>query len=539
MVLPLTVFADGVDQTDSVEAVANNANGDVTKNVGNINVTIQNDPMSVAGIRALARDGKTATVNAKDVNVDVSVGSIYLYGIDAIAGNSKDNVSGRVFITTGNVVSRDQGVSAWSQIKDSVVSIITNGNIQAVGATGWGAVVSTRKGGTSNIVVNGNVDGQAVGIYVSSFYEGERGTVNVDVYGDVTANDESKGKGLSYSGTSDTSDVLVTGTIAGKYGVCTRTYDANSYNPAMGDNKLTVWQIAAPDGYAIVKQTASAEDEKSYAVDDDFAGKINYIIKHDENIVPKKADGKELDKSHDYYVAKEGDKVIVDTAFDGVFIEKAYNNGIEITDTDADGNYYVIVPRGGAVDLTIDADLCPANPGKREPGICGCDVPDTDTDGDGTADCVDVCPNDPRNALEMPQDGCFINGSDVPEAYDPNVPVVEDHFATPATKPLPPFVLRDGNAATVYFERFAGGMIGKKPATAKYEVTIKTKNKKTVTTKKFVQALKKNLRKLKIKKGTTVTVQYRMVLTKKIGKKIVTKRSKMSKAVKLVFQDLK
>jgi hypothetical protein len=40
-------------------------------------------------------------------------------------------------------------------------------------------------------------------------------------------------------------------------------------------------------------------------------------------------------------------------------------------------------------------DQCPNDPNKTEPGICGCGVPDTDSDNDGTPDCNDACPNDP------------------------------------------------------------------------------------------------------------------------------------------------
>lgn len=40
-------------------------------------------------------------------------------------------------------------------------------------------------------------------------------------------------------------------------------------------------------------------------------------------------------------------------------------------------------------------DLCPNDPNKTEPGVCGCGVPDVDADGDGTMDCNDLCPNDP------------------------------------------------------------------------------------------------------------------------------------------------
>jgi len=41
------------------------------------------------------------------------------------------------------------------------------------------------------------------------------------------------------------------------------------------------------------------------------------------------------------------------------------------------------------------ADDCPADPDKTAPGQCGCNTADTDTDGDGTADCNDGCPSDP------------------------------------------------------------------------------------------------------------------------------------------------
>ena len=40
-------------------------------------------------------------------------------------------------------------------------------------------------------------------------------------------------------------------------------------------------------------------------------------------------------------------------------------------------------------------DGCPNDPNKIAPGQCGCGVADTDSDGDGTANCNDLCPSDP------------------------------------------------------------------------------------------------------------------------------------------------
>jgi hypothetical protein len=47
-----------------------------------------------------------------------------------------------------------------------------------------------------------------------------------------------------------------------------------------------------------------------------------------------------------------------------------------------------------AADTTtkVEGDQCPDDPNKTEPGVCGCGVADTDSDGDGVPDCKDNCP---------------------------------------------------------------------------------------------------------------------------------------------------
>lgn len=66
-------------------------------------------------------------------------------------------------------------------------------------------------------------------------------------------------------------------------------------------------------------------------------------------------------------------------------------------------------------------DLCPSDAAKYDPGQCGCGAPETDSDGDGVADCVDVCPLDPTKAENDSDsdgdgtydcnDGCPLNAS--------------------------------------------------------------------------------------------------------------------------------
>jgi hypothetical protein len=73
-------------------------------------------------------------------------------------------------------------------------------------------------------------------------------------------------------------------------------------------------------------------------------------------------------------------------------------------------------------------DLCPNDPNKIEPGTCGCNVSDIDTDGDGTPDCDDLCPNDP-NKIDPGTCGCNVSdidtdGDGTPDCNDlcPNDP---------------------------------------------------------------------------------------------------------------------
>jgi hypothetical protein len=62
----------------------------------------------------------------------------------------------------------------------------------------------------------------------------------------------------------------------------------------------------------------------------------------------------------------------------------------------------------GRLNLDISFfDNCPNDPDKTEPGICGCGVPDIDTDSDGTLDCNDNCSNDP-NKTEPGICGCGV-----------------------------------------------------------------------------------------------------------------------------------
>jgi hypothetical protein len=78
-----------------------------------------------------------------------------------------------------------------------------------------------------------------------------------------------------------------------------------------------------------------------------------------------------------------------------------------LTDVDSDG------------DGTADChDSCPNDPNKISPGACGCGVADTDTDGDGIANCVDSCPLDAANDVD--HDGICGNVDNCPFTFNPD-----------------------------------------------------------------------------------------------------------------------
>ena len=95
-------------------------------------------------------------------------------------------------------------------------------------------------------------------------------------------------------------------------------------------------------------------------------------------------DATALDDTNATFTVRDLDPAFVVDFFDVV------QNGVDIVrlqiscgDSDGDG--------------TCDAvDGCPNDPNKIAPGACGCGTADTDTDTDGTPDCSDACPNDPN-----------------------------------------------------------------------------------------------------------------------------------------------
>ena len=272
------------------------------------------------GIDMLAKGESTSSVT-----VDGMVEANYL-GVKVEAG-CLGNVHGTTVSTgtanmrVGGVVSKnwDKAVEINSNTKGSVANFRSDGDIQALGSDSTG-VFMRADGGKNVIAIDGDVSGTKAGMFL---YCTEIGS----------------------------NDVLVTGTISGKNGVDI------SYDSVMNDS-LTVWKIEKAENgqYISGEEVGTPSDDREI-----FAKKrVNYIV-FVENLLQGvtlaafKADNSVLDKSHGYDVAREGDKIIVKVDVDpGAEFNGVYNGKGEQVPLakDADGNYYLIVPRGGGIYLS-------------------------------------------------------------------------------------------------------------------------------------------------------------------------------------------
>jgi hypothetical protein len=87
----------------------------------------------------------------------------------------------------------------------------------------------------------------------------------------------------------------------------------------------------------------------------------------------------------------------------------------KVTVADADG-----LESTDTTNVDVSNDNCPNDLDKTEPGICGCGIADTDTDLDGTSDCIDT---------DDDNDGLLDEEEQGPSGNDPNYDGNDDGIA--------------------------------------------------------------------------------------------------------------
>ena len=344
--------ATGVNASSAVGATA-------TVEVGG-NVSAEGD--DATGVRTEAfKEGTTSVKVGGDVTAS---------GEDnATAVNASSTEGSAVTVEVGGNVSAEgdyaAGVHAYAG-DESKTSVTVGGDVTVEGKDATGVNAYAADGGEASVTVEGNVSAKleesgfgAAAVWASA-YEG--GSADVHVVGDVDG-----GIALSTYGDSCEIKVTVEGTVSGE-DAAVMVYPGNNNSDEV---TLLLWKAELNENGNVVEayqypveavpEEMREEVEKANEENAADAAKVEdnilYIIK-----LEQLSEGGELsvsgtEKVDGFDVAKEGDNVILKIAIaDGYKLNGAYNGlGEKVALLqDSNGDYYVIVPKGGGVYLSAD-----------------------------------------------------------------------------------------------------------------------------------------------------------------------------------------
>ena len=364
----------------NITATENGGNAlSIYRNSGEININadeIVSETNNMTTVAIYNTDKGSVTISTKDITTQ---------GTNSISARNVGEGSSIEMTVDGDVSSNTsiynyQGIIELSIAGDSRGNIYAHNsegltNISVEGDTkSIDAINYYQEGGELNISVEGDVNDY---LFVSG---NGKSQTQISVDGNIDA-ENSNGYGLVAYGYSDSEiiDVLVSGTISGekvavRLGQMATDAEGNEIEGYPDDRQstadsmtLTVWKIELNEaGHAVESVNHTVDEEGNHidkAIYDDveqkFEQSILYIIKLEQPegavLRATDADGNAMEKSHDYEVAHEGDTVLMKIDVQSGFeLYGAYNGLGERVPLlqDANGNFYVEVPKGGGVYLS-------------------------------------------------------------------------------------------------------------------------------------------------------------------------------------------
>ena len=365
--------------------------GDITANAQN---TGQVDGVSSSRSNIKVGGNVTTEIAGQDTwtNSVIAWGGNITVGKDVIAKgfhagainvyDESDEPSEKTTIIVNGGVSAQgedvKGLNVWGglsdiTIKKSVAATSTD-NSDYYWARGIDLAGST---GMASIDVSGDVtakaaNGNAAGVALSKFREGHRadnpmqGTIQI--HGNVIS--DSIGILSDVCEEGGPTDILVEETIKGKDAGVLFSYfgDPQDIGAIPFNVDLTTWKIdvnkkgnVAEVYYGWYPGADAEEDSKTAAKD--FEKQIKYIVKVEQpsqggTLSAVDVNGKALPKSFNFPVAHEGEKIILKADLKSGWTIKAAYNGKgadkKKLSKDENGNFYLIVPKGGGVYLSAD-----------------------------------------------------------------------------------------------------------------------------------------------------------------------------------------
>lgn len=335
--------------------------------------------------------GVVVNVNGNNSKADVSVDGTVTSDSIGVAVNNRGGATAELTVT-GDVTmegtgDKDVAVSAQTITgSQSTTTVDISGNVQS---TADGLTVGSMCAGgkaETEMNVDGGVKTEGTGLIIGAATfpadpaEENTGTASVEVRigGDISSE---KGPAIeaAVDMTSKDSDlqlkgdavVIVEGTISSekddgpiiKAGFPESYDESDVISSTLDTLDLTVWKIDIKDGQALAADSEGGKDKT-------FEQRINYIVKLEPNekfdFAAVKQDNSALDtvtttingEEYSYDVAHESEKVYLKINTKGYRIKGAYNVDGEkkAIDHDSEGNYYIEVPRGGGIYLSVEAD---------------------------------------------------------------------------------------------------------------------------------------------------------------------------------------
>ena len=302
-------------------------NSEISLNVSNGGITVVSANGSAAGISMEARNGADASAKvAGVVSASADFGEVVGIILDAVDDNTtvKMNADGIQAKCKDNAT----GLEITAVDGSAVIAEIGKDGIKATGSdNSSGAFLKAENGGSVSLTVKGDVHSYENGLIL---FNGEGSTAG-------------------------STDVFIEGTLSGEI----RSVAVGSAN-VKDAVSLTVWK-AELNHYGKV---AEAIDASLSGEAEKFEKRILYIIKVEQpeaggslSITGK--DGKDLARSHSEKVANEGDVIVLKADVkNGYKLTAAYNGkGLRIDLLkNENGDYYIIVPKGGGVYLTAELE---------------------------------------------------------------------------------------------------------------------------------------------------------------------------------------
>ncbi len=386
-----TTITSGNIETTEVGILVFSSGGETNVTSGNIKVT------DGVGMLVRSADGE---VNVTSGSIDATQQGIAVISPEAGAPEAETNIE-----VNGDINSKKDAVATY--VIGGETNIKVNGNI--TGGEGvnekfypYDGICIESKDGTSNMEVAGDVSG-SMGVYVETYDSETNLTINGNVTGTGKNISPIPGVGIIYNYYTDGEtaegndklNMLVTDTVSGgASGVGVVTKDDGS------GFKLTTWKITPSTNEFVLGENivaASLEDPSKpnnykFVENEEFEKSIQYIVKIDQTEVAgvnslgaTKGDGSALDKEGKYEWAHEGDTVLLKVELqDGYELANAYgkeNQSYPFT-KDASGNYYITVPRGGGIFISVETALKPVDPAKPVNPVADVEVVDDEPSTD-------------------------------------------------------------------------------------------------------------------------------------------------------------